>query len=246
MMAYRLGKTFNTGTKYWIDLQSASDVGQLIKADGADSKFIDSVERYSEMLYAGVQRSTYKGAKDHPGKFLFRQFIVRSRISTKDWSHLFCVSTQLFNKILAGKSEMPAKLMMKVCKVFKTDISFWLGMQNQFYAVKAEQDCKKLNRQPLKIPTAPMNSNLSHPFEVLTEAFLKPMGISTSYFMRHIEVSRMRFDHSTRGRKKIDYELAIRIGQALETGPLFWVNLQLEYDIKVYENERGEGSVHLH
>ena len=69
------------------------------------------------------------------------------------------------------------------------------------------------------------------------------MGLSFEQFLLWIRKTRM-YKSGTK-LKRIDYELAIRIGEALGMNPIYWVNLQLEHDIQLHENKVGEGYVQL-
>jgi len=246
MIAYRLGESFGTGTKYWLDLKSGQEVNTWLATNKVDSETRDFLVRFQDKAYSIGTGRSIKTISSHPGKFLCHKFIKPSGIAVRDWQHVFCFSRDRFANILRGKIEIPVDLMFKICLVFRIAPSVLIEMQNQFYSSSIDRACKKLSRKPKKIVREPTVLNPKHPFQVLVNCYLKPMGVTVPRFMKHIGINFKRFDHSKRGRKKIDFELAIRIGQALETGSLYWVNLQLEHDINIYESKGGEGSFHLH
>jgi addiction module HigA family antidote len=246
-MAYKLAMVFDTDVQYWLDIQSGYEIQCLLKSKRINhSEIALSLSDYlSKVQNIGLKRKQKKVC-GHPGKVLVHQFIKPSGISLSDWQYLFCMSRKTLNNIVTAKSEMPLELIIKIAKAFKTDIGFWIDSQNSFYAQKALREFGKKSCKLFGIESLLKSSEEpQHPFQFLVDHFLKPMRISKPKFLKYIGVSFRRFDHVKRGYKKIDFELATRIGQALDMNPVYWINLQLEYDIHKYETSSTESITHL-
>ena len=72
-----------------------------------------------------------------------------------------------------------------------------------------------------------------HPGEILLEDFMKPMGITARQIAADIDVSPSRISEIVNGARPITADTAIRLGLFFRMDPKFWLNLQMEYDIRV-------------
>ena len=70
-----------------------------------------------------------------------------------------------------------------------------------------------------------------HPGEVLTEDFLKPLGVTQSRLARHIGVTARRVSEIARGKRSVSAETAWLLAQAFGSSPNFWLNLQNQFDL---------------
>jgi len=84
----------------------------------------------------------------------------------------------------------------------------------------------------------PENRIPTHPGEILSEEFLKPMNISQIAFARHIGVPTQRVNEIVNGKRGITPETAWLLSEALTTTPEFWMNLQTVYDLARKRPER--------
>ena len=75
-----------------------------------------------------------------------------------------------------------------------------------------------------------------HPGEFLRET-LDELGLTQAAFAQAIGVSAMRVSHLLKGDRPVTAELALRLGQALNQTPQYWLNLQVAYDLKVAKVE---------
>ena len=71
-----------------------------------------------------------------------------------------------------------------------------------------------------------------HPGEYIKE-ILQETGVSQSAFAKNLNVSPMRISHIIHGRRPVTAELAFLIGKATGQTPEYWLNLQMDYDLKV-------------
>ena len=76
-----------------------------------------------------------------------------------------------------------------------------------------------------------------HPGEVLLEDFMKPMGISARQLSADIDVSASRISELVHGKRPITADTALRLGLFFGMEPRFWLNLQMEYDMRVTMRE---------
>ena len=75
--------------------------------------------------------------------------------------------------------------------------------------------------------------NLIHPGEILKEQFLVPMGISQNRLAMDLHIPGTRVGEIVHGRRSISADTALRLGKYFGTGPEFWMNLQMNYDLGV-------------
>lgn len=77
-----------------------------------------------------------------------------------------------------------------------------------------------------------------HPGEILLEEFMNPLGITARRLASDIDVPPSRISEVTRGMRPITSDTALRLGIFFDMDPRFWLNLQVEYDMRMAE--RGE------
>ena len=71
-----------------------------------------------------------------------------------------------------------------------------------------------------------------HPGEVLSEEFLKPLGLSQNRLAVEIGVPANRINAIVRGRRALTADTALRLSRLLSTSPEFWLRLQMRYDLE--------------
>ncbi|HZX47849.1 MAG TPA: HigA family addiction module antitoxin [Nitrospirota bacterium] len=71
----------------------------------------------------------------------------------------------------------------------------------------------------------------THPGEMLLKEFLQPMGLTQAAFARHLKWTWARLNEIINGRRGITADSALSLGEALGTGPEFWMNLQRDWDL---------------
>src|SRR5512145_1506077 len=77
-----------------------------------------------------------------------------------------------------------------------------------------------------------------HPGEFLKE-ILADRGLSQAQLARAIGVAPMRISHVIKGTRPVTAELALLFGRALNQSPQYWLNLQVDYDLKTAEASIG-------
>jgi addiction module HigA family antidote len=71
----------------------------------------------------------------------------------------------------------------------------------------------------------------THPGEMLSEEFLKPMSISQSEFARHLGWTHAKVSEIIHGKRGITPQSALAISDALGTTPDLWMQLQQDFDL---------------
>jgi addiction module HigA family antidote len=79
-----------------------------------------------------------------------------------------------------------------------------------------------------------------HPGEVLWEEFMKPMGVKAPTTAMALGVPRTRIERLVAGQTAMSPDTALRLSRAFtSTTPLFWLNLQAAYDLRMAEQALG-------
>ena len=89
----------------------------------------------------------------------------------------------------------------------------------------------------------PKNRITTHPGEVLLEDFLRPLDLSQSALARHIDRPVQVINEIVRGKRGISPEMAILLGQALDTTAEFWVNLNAMYELSAAVQKRERAAI---
>jgi len=77
--------------------------------------------------------------------------------------------------------------------------------------------------------------NAIHPGDFLAE-ILEESSLSQAEFARRIGVSPMRISHVLKGSRPVTAELACRFAKAFGQTPMYWMNLQADFDLKVVKS----------
>ncbi len=72
-----------------------------------------------------------------------------------------------------------------------------------------------------------------HPGEILYEEFMKPMEVSINALAREISVPPNRVSAIVNGKRSITANTALRLGKYFKVSLELWLNLQVDYDLRV-------------
>ncbi|MDE1567709.1 HigA family addiction module antitoxin [Aquabacter sediminis] len=75
-------------------------------------------------------------------------------------------------------------------------------------------------------------ANPIHPGEFLREEYLVPLALSPGKLARALGVPRTRIERIVREEIGISPDTAFRLARFFSTTPVFWLNLQLAYDLE--------------
>jgi len=79
-----------------------------------------------------------------------------------------------------------------------------------------------------------------HPGEILSEEFMKPLGVSINRLSRDLGVPPNRIHGLVHGTRSITADTALRLGTYFGVAAETWLNLQTEYDLRVARGTFGE------
>jgi addiction module HigA family antidote len=71
----------------------------------------------------------------------------------------------------------------------------------------------------------------THPGEILSEEFLKPMRITQTKLAAHMGWSHARINELINGKRGVSAETALALADAFGTSAEYWINLQTNYDL---------------
>lgn len=239
LLAARLQAAFGTSTRYWLDLQTYHDIVKILETNSTGHNQIRiSIEKFRNGLELRKFAHSNKNEPLHPGRILYEQFIKPSRMNVYEWHKILFIRIKELKLILAGKRKLSAMMIIKLSRVFNTDITYWIDLNNKYYSQLAEAQSRKVLRKVKAVrESAPRKFEPPAPFEFLEERFLRPMDFPRKQFLRHIGIRGRSYGDDFRKIPRINFELAIRVGQALGVAPQYFVFLQLEYSIHLQESQ---------
>ena len=84
------------------------------------------------------------------------------------------------------------------------------------------------------------NRVTTHPGEMLSEEFLKPLGMSVNALAMALRVPATRIGAIVKGERAVTADTALRLARFFGTSPEFWINLQAMHDLTKARLESGE------
>lgn len=78
-----------------------------------------------------------------------------------------------------------------------------------------------------------------HPGEILADE-LEELELSASALARHLAVPANRITFILNGKRAITADTALRLAKFFGTTPNFWLNLQLDFDLKMAIKKSGK------
>jgi len=78
-----------------------------------------------------------------------------------------------------------------------------------------------------------------HPGEILREEFMKPLGLSMNRLALDLRVPITRIADILHRRRGITPDTALRLARYFRNTPVFWMNLQVRYDLEVAEDRQA-------
>lgn len=78
-----------------------------------------------------------------------------------------------------------------------------------------------------------------HPGLILKDE-LAELGVTPTEFARQIDVPANRVSQVISGKRSVTGDTALRFGHWFGTDPLFWINLQAQYDLVIAGKETGD------
>ena len=85
-----------------------------------------------------------------------------------------------------------------------------------------------------------------HPGEILSEDFLKPMGISGYKLAKALLIDQTRLSEIIKGKRSVTTDTAHRLAKFFGTTPEFWLNIQTRYDMETMRDALKEDLDNIH
>jgi len=79
----------------------------------------------------------------------------------------------------------------------------------------------------------------THPGEVLSEDFLRPMALSQYALAKAIGVPQIRVSEIVHGKRAVTPDTALRLARYFGTSAEFWIGMQATYDLEIARDEVG-------
>jgi antitoxin HigA-1 len=83
------------------------------------------------------------------------------------------------------------------------------------------------------------NRVTTHPGEVLSEEFLKPLGMSANALAIALRVPATRIGAIVKCERSVTADTALRLARFFNTSPEFWMNMQAMHDLTKARTENG-------
>jgi addiction module HigA family antidote len=71
------------------------------------------------------------------------------------------------------------------------------------------------------------------PGEILSEEFMRPLGITVSALARDIRVPANRISQIVNGKRALSADTALRLGKYFGVSPEIWLELQSDYELRL-------------
>ena len=84
------------------------------------------------------------------------------------------------------------------------------------------------------------NRVTTHPGDVLSEEFLKPLGMSVNALALALRVPATRIGAIVKGERAVTADTALRLSRFFGTSPEFWMNVQAMHDLTRARQESGK------
>jgi addiction module HigA family antidote len=85
-----------------------------------------------------------------------------------------------------------------------------------------------------------MERQPTHPGKIIKEDYLIPLSIAINELASVLGVSRKTLSKIVNERGAITPDMALRLSRALDTTPIFWLNLQKNFDLWQAEHSSNE------
>ncbi len=154
-------------------------------------------------------------------------FIRPSGKNVADWAYRLKKHQFFLTKILNGRGPISVELSIKIAKETNTRPEYWLRKQNEFklyWYLLDRQAVSKLKRIESKY-------DLEKPGQILEKEFLKKMEVSSIGFGAYIGLAFSSIRQIVRGKKRINYKIAAKLGCATGLGAKYWIDLQSKQDM---------------
>lgn len=217
-LAARLELALGIEIEYWLYTQALFDLYKCrVRYPG--TKFIKEI------------KLSFENENDScmPHELLTQTLLQHSDIGLDNWRKFLIVNRRVWEQILKGECEISITLFVRLSKLANHSPEDWINHQNA-YLLKCANNIKLELQKDIQKVTSYRNE-LGAIF-----GFLYPMNWEPTDFGKHVKIKGKKLARMNVGDNRIDFESAIRIGEALGMNPMYFVNLQTERDIAEFES----------
>ena len=79
-----------------------------------------------------------------------------------------------------------------------------------------------------------------HPGEILSEEFMLPLGLNQNQLAKALDVPPRRINEIVHGARRLTADTALRLARYFGQSPIFWLGIQMRYDLDCAEDAKGE------
>jgi len=235
IIAGRIGDALGTPPKLWLDVQYYLRLKTYLEKRPYMAKYFD-LNTIREKISMTNMKLTGNISSPPPGQILDELYLKPSRIVREYWAHYFCRDRHVLVKIINGKLKMDFDFIALIVKAFDVRASDWIDLQNEYLVGKYVR--MKLENNRTK-PIFLIRSNHfqiashMHPGKILLKLFVIPRNLTLREVAEHLGISCLTLKTFTEGNIKVNPKLAIKFGHAFNTTPMYWLDLQMDFDLLV-------------
>lgn len=85
-----------------------------------------------------------------------------------------------------------------------------------------------------------MTTDVELPGAVLQRLWMTPFKLTAYQLSQRLHVSQTRISEILRGKRKITHDTALRLSRIFGNAPMYWMGLQIDYDLHRVLCEKGE------
>ncbi len=82
-----------------------------------------------------------------------------------------------------------------------------------------------------------IQKNAPHPGVILLEFYLEPNGLNVTQAAEKLFIARPNMSAIINGKAGISAHMALKLAKAFSTSPMYWMNLQANYDLSMVMKE---------
>ena len=237
-ISFKLGSVWRDPI-YWIKLQMSFEIEQILNEEILPISIKNQLKRFKRRLHV-FNFDKIDSVITNPKHIIIKHFSNHTEVDFCEWCNLLCISKKRMNSILNGRAELSIKMLIKLSVIFGPSIVYWLNLRLNYSVKEVLRLTKKNNVKPYKneIGLQKMKKKklnelvLKSVGKNLVDEFLRPLNWQTNEFAKHIGVRTSKLHALIYGSAIIDFDLATRLGLALEIDPKYFLYLQLDYSIK--------------
>ncbi|MFN8890494.1 MAG: hypothetical protein ACK5WF_23760 [Cyclobacteriaceae bacterium] len=170
-------------------------------------------------------------------QYLDETFIIPSGKTLKWWAQKLGLSYSFFHTLMrTHQGSISVAVIVLFARELNIDPRKLIRMQNEF--LLKQYINANSNNVPIDKIVSRIRAQDHLVMEVLLSRFHRPLDIRLTQLVSHIKIERHSYHNFFSLRHAyFNYTIPGRLGDALGTGPKFWLDLQTKHDMDIYLNE---------